>query len=450
MIPSRTRLSSWTFDALSAGAQALRERGTGLEDAAVSIEARCNDLPEIRAWDGVAQVAAADAFGRAKRKAADVHDLTSALGAAMEQGFYGLSAAKNALLGRVADLEAGPFEVSDRWVVTLKPIEMSAELAAELIAQRNAHQTDLNPLMFAMGRADDELSDALRAAASKYGLAESDPTSSPFPGFAALSAPPASDVPMTAGLPLLDYQQQERDMDAAITVARTESSVGAHGEKTTTAFMQDGSRKVFTESSTFAGSWQERPMMIQEDFDPDGTRVATTRTYETDSGSKVTSITYEDRTRVESTEYPNGEVRTRIYPEGKEPREIPPDGEFFTHPALTSAGGVLSAVETQSGSVMKNAIPHVVSDAVENLHYGAKYGGPALAVGTALWDVYAADSPEAKCQAAIAGAAGTAGGWAGGAGLGALFGPVGAGIGGVGGSWVFGWVGSELGKAVCY
>ncbi|RDI35729.1 hypothetical protein DEU38_101207 [Rhodococcus sp. AG1013] len=259
MIPSRTRLSSWTLDALASGAQVLRERGTRVEDAAVSVDARCNDLPEMRAWDGVAQVAAADAFGRAKRKAADVHDLASALAAAMEQGFYGLSAAKSSLLGRVAELEAGPFEVSDRWVVTLKPIEMSAESAAELIAQRNAHQANLNPLMFAVGRADDELSDAMRAAASKYGLVESDPSASPFLALAALIAEPVSDVPMTAGIPLLDYQQQERDLDAPVTVARTESSLGAHGEKTTTAFMQDGSWKVFTESSTFAGSWRNVP-----------------------------------------------------------------------------------------------------------------------------------------------------------------------------------------------
>ncbi|RDI35730.1 hypothetical protein DEU38_101208 [Rhodococcus sp. AG1013] len=191
-------------------------------------------------------------------------------------------------------------------------------------------------------------------------------------------------------------------------------------------------------------------MLIQEDYDPDGTRVPTTKTYEMDSGSKVTSITYADQTRIETTEYTNGEMRTRIYPEGKEPQELPPDSEFFTHPALTTAGGALSAVESQTGSAVKNAIPHVVSDTVENLHYGAKYGGPALAVGTALWDVYAADSPEAKCQAAIAGAAGTAGGWAGGAGLGAAFGPAGAAVGGVGGAWLFGWLGSELGKAVCY
>ncbi|CAM2786169.1 hypothetical protein RHDE110596_01200 [Prescottella defluvii] len=447
MIPSRTRLSSWNFDALVPGQRTLRERGVRVEDAAVSIEGRCNDLPEIRAWDGVAQAAAADAFGRAKRKAADVHDLASALADAMEQGFHALTAAKSSLLNRVAELEAGPFEVSDRWVVTLKPSEMSAEAAVELIAQRNSEQLDLNPLVTAVGRVDDELSDALRAAAAKHGHIE--PELGVFETVAGLGEP-QSDIPMNAGIPLLDYQQQERDLDAAVTVARTELSVNDQGEKTKTVFMQDGGRKVFTESSTFAGSWQERPMLIQEDFDPDGTRVATTKTYESDTGGKVTSITYEDRTRVESTEYRDGRVRTMVYPEGKEPQEIPPDSEFFTHPVLTTAGGALSAVETHTGNAMKNAIPHVAADTLENLHYGAKFGGPALAVGTALWDVYAADSPEAKCQAAIAGAAGTAGGWAGGASMGAAFGPVGAAVGGSGGAWFFGWLGTELGKAVCY
>ncbi|MFC9517701.1 hypothetical protein ACFTSD_18400 [Nocardiaceae bacterium NPDC056970] len=448
MIPSRPRLSSWTFDALSAGAQALRESGARVEDAAVSIEARCNELPEIRAWEGVAQDAAAEAFIRAKRKAAEVADLSEELARAFEQGFYALTAAKGALFDRVAELEAGSFLVSDRWVVTLKSIEMSAESAAELIAERNAHQLVLNPLILAVGRADDELADALSGAASAHGLVEAKPGL--FETLSGVGAEPVSDVPWTAGIPLLDYQQQERDRDAAVTIARTETAVNDLGEKTKTVVMQDGSRKAFTESSTFAGSWKERPMLIQEDFDPDGARLATTRTFETDSGGKITEITYEDRTRVESTEYPNGEVRTRIYPEGKEPREIPSDSEFFTHPVLTTAGGALAAVETHTSSAIKGAIPGVVSETVENLHYGAKYGGPAVAVGTALYDVYSADSAEAKCQAAIAGVAGTAGGWAGGA-AGAMTGfPVAAGAGAVAGSWVFGWLGSEVGKAVCY
>ncbi|WP_206615788.1 hypothetical protein [Rhodococcus xishaensis] len=448
MIPSRSRLSSWSFESLSVNAAVLRERARRAEDAAVSVAARCDDLPEMRAWDGVAQAAAADAFGRAKRRAADLADLGEGLARALEQGFYTLTAAKNSLFERVTELEGGPFVVSDRWVVTLKPVEMSAEEAAELIEQRDAQQLDLNPLMYAVGRADDELSDALHAVAATYGLVERQP--GPIETLWDVGAEPVSDVPMTAGMPLLDYQVQERDLDAAVTVARTEVSVNDQGENTKTVFMQDGSSKVFTESSTFAGSWKERPMLVQEDFDPDGNRLATTNTFETDSGQKITEITYEDRTLVETTEYPDGTTRTMIYPQGKMPQEIPPDSEFFTHPALTTAGGVLAGVETHTSNAIKGAMPGVVSETVENLHYGAKYGGPALAVGAALWDFYMADSDEARCQAAITGAAGTAGGWASAVGLGALAGPVGAAAGGAAGAWVFGWIGSELGKAVCY
>ncbi|WP_072688423.1 hypothetical protein [Rhodococcus marinonascens] len=242
MIPSKSRFESWTLASLSEVPPILRQRGESIQQAVVSIETRCNDLPELRAWEGDAHTEASEASRRAKRKAGNVCDLADALAAALDQGFHAVGAAKRAALGKSTELEQGPLLIS-----------------------------------------------------------------------------------------------------------------------------------------------------------------------------------------------------------------VPADSALFFHPALTTAGGVLSGIETRAGSILERGLPTLTSNIVSNLHYGAKFGGLAVAIGTALHDVYTADSPEAQCQAGIAG---TAGGWAGGV-VGALV-PIpyvdvlAAGAGAAGGSRVSGWWGSKIGETVCY
>lgn len=451
MIPSRSRLEGWTFDSLLSGAAVVESKGTAIESAGSGIETRCNDLPAVKAWDGDAHASASRAYGRAKSKAVVVGELAEGLGSALTQGYWSMTSAKSKAMGKVAEIEADSFLVGDHWVVTIKPIELTPEEARKLVDRRIQLQGELNPLVSAVGAADRAVADSVQTAATAQGFTAGKPSVAEM---LMGGAPPSDELPDPMLMQGMMYQRAIADADAAVTVASKQPGMNDKGEPTTAVHMQDGSKKVFTESTTYGGSWRERPMTVEETFDPDGALVSTTTSFEQDNGTTVTGIKYADQTFVQIFSHPNGYRSATVYPPGGDPQEIPADSEFFTHPALTTAGGIISGTEASTGNALQKSLPTLTKNTVEDLHYGAKYGGLALASGVALYDVVTADSGGDACRAAIAGLGSVAGGWGAGAAGAAIPIPgvnvVAAGVLGAGGAWALGWVGSEIGKAVCY
>ncbi|MCR5979786.1 hypothetical protein GDN83_18930 [Gordonia jinghuaiqii] len=386
--------------------------GPAIETAGVGVARRCEQLPALKAWDGLGHTAANEAFGRAKDNAVVIGDLAEGMSSTLTQGYWTLTTAKSNLMGKVGAIESESFLVHDSWAITIKPVEMTQEEADELIRRRDELQVELNPFVTAMGAADDSVARTVTAAAEAAGYV---PPVLGAPQLLAGLGPPKDDVPDPSTPLGLLHQRSISEADAAVTVASRAEGVNAKGEPTVNLLMQDGSKKVITESSTYAGSYYEREMMVEEVFDPTGKLVSTTRAYELDLGNKVTSITYADQTRLEVVTGADGYRRATVYPQGKAPVEIPPDSPFFTHPVLTSAGGLIAGVEAQSGNMLQKSVPTLTNSTLDDVRYGTKYGGLALAAGVALYDVVAADGGDARCQAAVAGLGSVLGGAGGGA-----------------------------------
>ena len=330
---------------------------------------------------------------------------------------------------------------------------MTPERAKALIARRDVLQAELNPLVTEMGNADRAAAQALvnAAAAEGFTMERSTWTAQIVDAVNGL-APPTDDVPNPMTWVGLRTQRAIADADAAVTIASTETGVNSKGESTKTVYMQDGSKRVFTETS-FGPHYDRTPLTRQEDFDPSGQLVATTETSPWgDDGAIQTTIQFaKDQTLISIITSPDGRSTATVYPEGKSDRAVPADSQLLSHPALTSMGGVMSGVETHAARVLEKPLPTLTTNTYQNLHAGMKFGGLVLASGIALYDVASADNPQDKCRAAIAGAASVAGGW--GAGAAAVSSGAAAPLAGVSaafGSWVFGWIGSEVGKAVCY
>ena len=210
--------------------------------------------------------------------------------------------------------------------------------------------------------------------------------------------------------------------------------------------MQDGSWKVLTDE-------REPYRTLREDvFDPAGNKVSSSETFTwEEGGAPITRIYYADGTFVRIAGSVDGSPGVLIQPPGQDPFEIPPDSEFFSHPAETIVGGGLAATETAAAQRLLGpaiAAPHT-DELLRIINSGAKYTGPALAVAVALGDVMGAENASERCRASISGTPSVLGGIGSGA-FAAPAGPIAAGLASALGSWTFGWVGSEIGRIVCY
>ncbi|WP_239582116.1 hypothetical protein [Gordonia rubripertincta] len=372
-------MTGWKFGPISAAADMVSTRGAAIEQAGHDIESSCEALPALRAWDGPSHAAATSAFGRARGQTGDIGKLADRLVDSLTQGYWTLTSAKDKLLGKVAEIEGGGlFLIHDHWAITLRPMPMTRARAKELFAQRDSLQEQLNPLVTAMGQADDSVSESVQRAARVAGF---EMRSSSIPQVTPWLMKPEDDVPDPSTLPGQLYQRSVSEADASVTVAETTTGVDSDGQEFTTLIMQDGSRVVRTEI---------------------------------------------------------GQSRSA----------------FFSHPALTTVGGGLAGAEQISDNALKKELPTLTKNEFQNLKAGTKFGGYGLGIGIALYDVATAGEPEEKCQAAISGLASAVGGTALGAAGGLVPIPVvdvaAAGAGTVAGAWLFGFLGSELGRAVCY
>lgn len=448
MIPSRARLTGWKFGPISAAADMVSTRGAAIEQAGHDIESSCEALPAVRAWDGPSHAAATSAFGRARGQTGDIGKLADRLVDSLTQGYWTLTSAKDKLLGKVAEIEGGGlFLIHDHWAITLRPMPMTRARAKELFAQRDSLQEQLNPLVTAMGQADDSVSESVQRAARVAGF---EMRSSSIPQVTPWLLKPEDDVPDPSTLPGQLYQRSVSEADASVTVAETTTGVDSDGQEFTTLIMQDGSRVVRTEIG------QSRGVIWTEDrYDPRGELVWSTSATDWLNGRTMVSTRYADRTLVSVLHGEDGRIISgEVLPKGQHDDARPLDSAFFSHPALTTVGGGLAGAEQISDNALKKELPTLTKNEFQNLKAGTKFGGYGLGIGIALYDVATAGEPEEKCQAAISGLASAVGGTALGAAGGLVPIPVvdvaAAGAGTVAGAWLFGFLGSELGRAVCY
>lgn len=447
MLPSRPRLQAWTPDSLTPAASALESAGQSVYRAVRDLDDGIDRMSVAQTWSGQAHDAATAMFRRATDATSGFAHYTEAVATALKKGSGSIGGARAALLGHAEAVDAGELQVTDMWVVLIKPARVSAEKAASLLAQAEAEQKEINRLLTAVGDADNATAASVQAAAQNFGFALPGPND--FPALAPASgvARPADEVPDPMTLNGLIQQGVVRDNDMAQTVRESREWVTEDGQVRKTLMMMDGSRHEIYKWNDFA------PCVEDTYYDKHGNEVSSTFSQDKTNydGTKYTSISFADGTEVTMTQTPDGKTAGGVTaPDGR--HGVLPD-QFFTHPSLTTVGGALTGLEEQA----KRGIPMLSPQSVENLGKAAKYGGPTLGVATALYDTVTAKTFYDGCVAAISGGAGVGGGYAGGtlaaAGVSALgapqLAPAFAMGGSMAGAWTFGYVGGIIGNVVC-
>lgn len=453
MLPSRPTLRSWNPDELAASAAAISAAVESVADAVSGIDTACTQMPETRAWSGRSHEAASAMFGRANRDASKVSEYAKAVAAALKSGGSAIGQARAALLAKADQVDAGPLNVSDQWVVLIDPVTMSADDIAKLQTLAAEEQGEINTLLTAVGDADENTANAFAAAGGRFGFVESRPSGDPF------------DIPTAPGRPrdqvpdprdpigLLD-QQALRNGDMAISVREVIESENAYGEEVKTVIMQDGSKQVITKKDPFA--WPSKQNFISvEQFDKDGNEVSESSSWH-DLGNDCdyTSVTWPDGSNFTMSMDPTGHRTAGFTTAGGRHQAVPV--QSIDNMSL-GAGSALSGLEKHV--VNGGGLPMLTAESVEDIGRSAKYGGPALGVATTVFDMVMAESGRDACIAAFGGGGGGLGGWAlaeGGAMAGAATGPLApvmvptlAAGGALLGGWGFAELGKKIGDVVC-
>ena len=77
-------------------------------------------------------------FGRAADRSSAFKNYAEAFGTALESGSTYIGRARSELLAKADEIDSGPLNVTDQWVVMIDPAGMSAEKAAELQKEAEA------------------------------------------------------------------------------------------------------------------------------------------------------------------------------------------------------------------------------------------------------------------------------------------------------------------------
>jgi hypothetical protein len=392
-------------------------------------------------------------FGRANRDASKVSEYAKTVAAALDTGGSAIGQARAALLAKADQVDAGPLNISDQWVVLIDPVTMSADDIAKLQALAAEEQSEINNLLTAVGDADENTANAVAAAGGRFGFVEDRPSGDPF------------DIPTAPGRPrdqvpdprdpigLLD-QQALRNGDMAISVREVIESENAFGEEVKTVIMQDGSKQVITKKDPFA--WPSKQNFISvEQFDKDGNEVSESSSWH-DLGNDCdyTSVTWPDGSNFTMSMDPTGHRTAGFTTAGGRHQAVPV--QLIDNMSL-GAGSALSGLEKHV--VNGGGLPMLTAESVEDIGRSAKYGGPALGVATTVFDMVMAESGRDACIAAFGGGGGGLGGWAmaeGGAAVGALFPPAApvavpvlAVLGAAGGGYIFAELGKKVGDVLC-
>lgn len=408
MLPSRPRLERWNPDSLTPAGDAVKNSGKPVGEAVSRINSNLKTMPETKAWSGDAHNAATAMFDRARKQTDEFSKYTTAVGNALSGAAGTIGSARTALLKKADEIDnSGQLHVSDQWVVLITGAQMTAEQAAALERRAQSEQNNVNLLLLAVGAADENAAAGVMGAAKSHGFEGPNPGNFLMPGL----PKPGNEVPNPSN-PIGTVQQGVlRDADMAELVRDTKVDVqydpatGEELSRTTTIYKQDGSKDVRVVNAK--SDFRDRgPATVEKHYDKDGkfvseTSFVTFNRFAPDDykNAKVSTTTFANQTVVTAIEHENGTVRGTIVRPGSNEADVPLD--FFNHPIITGAGGGLSGLEQ-------------LSTATDGIRAGAKYGGPALGIATAFWDVAVADSDFKRCVAAVEGAssvtAGTLGG----------------------------------------
>jgi uncharacterized protein YukE len=438
-------LQSWNPESLLQPASTIKAAGRSIYNAVLDLDDRIDRMPEARGWAGEAHVAASKMFGRATDRSSAFKNYADAFAGALENGSARLGKSRTELLAEADQIDSGPLNVTDQWVVMIDPAEMSAERAAELQKQANFAQAHVNELLLQVGKADDWTTQQLILARAANGAQFQNLEYGP-PG--PVPPPPGDDVPAPSTEEGKQFQEIARAQDMASTVREISHSVDKDGNPITTFTMLDGSTQITTEyvdqGLPSEQVYPEGTITVLH-TDKNGKTVSLTSTIPREDGGKQTEVWYGDGTHVVMSETADG-VRTGscTTPDGR--HSVLPDS-FFNDPIPTLAGGALSGLETKA----TQGIPGLSMAELDKVKAGAKWGGPALGVATMAYNMVTADTLHERCVAAWSGGVGLVGGLATTVVVGAIpgVGPIGAMGANTAGGFVFGYVGELVGNVMC-
>ncbi len=452
MLPSRSRLEGWNPDSLTFMGSTVTTSGESVQGAVARIANNLKTMPETKAWAGAAHDAASVMFDRAHQTAKGFNHYAATIGGAFSEGANAIAAARKALLDKADEIDRGPLNVSEGWVVLIDPGSQTAEQIAQLMTRVATEQAAINTLLAALGDADTSAAGKVLAAETPLGFAPS------VGGLAAMMTPgaqrPADDVPDPRNSLGLMHQATVRGEEMATTVREATARYNDEGHFEKTLVMQDGSKHVIIEHEPDYKNGV--PDMTTDDhYDAHGNLISWTSSTRTPGGYNKTIMNWADGTQYVIDEGPDG-VRTAAFnlPDGRH-GILPPDSPLLVQTVPDRIGDVFTGLETHIAGGGK--IPMLSIDAVEKIGAGAKYGGPALGVMSAMYDFLAAPTPADKCVSVFAGTfslAGNAAGAAGGAFVGGLTPLPGAapvlavGAGYTAGEWMKS-VGTKVGEMLC-
>lgn len=454
MLPARSTLLGWNPGSLSTSAAAIKSAAASVSGAVTGISHACQEMPEAKSWSGRSHDAAAAMFIRAERDALKFSGYANAVAAALSGGAESIGSARRTLLVKADEVEAGPLNVTDQWVVLVDPAFMSEEEMAKLQALALEEQGTINRMLIAVGDADDATANAVVAAGHEFGYIEPGPATDLGGLLLPAAQRPADQVPDPTTPMGVVGQEAIRSADEQIKVREVIESTNKYGEETQTVIKQDGSKAVTTRMDPFEWPSKQNFYQVQE-FDKNGDLVATTSSWRSaDTGTDYTSITYANQSNLLMSRDASGHRSATFTPPAGPPSAAPV--ELIDRLSLATGAG-MSGLEKHIAH--GGPLPMVTAESLENVGKTMKYGGPALSAATTVFDFVMADSGKDKCIALVAGAAGGGGAWGGaefGAGIGTLAGPfapaaipVGAVffgfVGGLGGAEL----GEFVGEAVC-
>lgn len=133
MLPSRSCLERWAPDSLMTSSASIRSRGSAIDAAVDQLNYRIKSLPDTRDWSGQAHDAASEMFERANNQTTRFAEYTDAIASAFADGAGSIGQARKALLDKADEIDRGELQVSDSWVVLIKPVPMSAEKVSALM-----------------------------------------------------------------------------------------------------------------------------------------------------------------------------------------------------------------------------------------------------------------------------------------------------------------------------
>lgn len=444
MLPSRSRLQGWNPESLFSAASTISDAGVQIYDAVRNLDDRIDRMPETRGWAGNAHTAAQQMFGRATIRSSAFKDYADAFADALRSGSARIGKARLELLTKADEIDSGPLNVTDQWVVMIDPAGMSAEAAAKLQKQAAAAQADVNELVLAVGEADDWTTQQLILARGEGGAFENLEYGPPGP----VPAPPGDDVFDPSTQEGKQFQEIALAQDMATTVREVTETTDRDGNRVTTYTMLDGSQHVATEyvdqGLPSAQVYPAGTISVLH-TDKNGNIVSLTSTTPREDGGKRTEVWWGDGTHITISQNADGTRSGSCITADGTPAVLP--DSFFQDPIPTLAGGALSGLEVKAGRGIQGLSP----DVLDGLKAGAKWGGPAMGIAQAVLGVYTADTVYEQCVATWSGGIGFAGGIATSVVVGAIpgVGPIGAMGGNVLGGFVFGYVGKLVGNVMC-